>query len=86
MDEATANIDINTEAIIQKLIKEEFKDSTLITIAHRLNTVINSDRVLVLDFGEVKEFDTPHKLVANRTSMFSKLLKELEKEETENDS
>ena len=51
LDEATANIDIVTEQKIQELIKIEFKDATVITIAHRLNTIINSDKVLVLSYG-----------------------------------
>lgn len=55
MDEATANIDIKTEEIIQKLITEEFKDSTVITIAHRLNTILNSDKVIILEKGELVE-------------------------------
>ena len=49
LDEATANIDVVTEEKIQKLIEQEFQDSTVITIAHRLNTIIKSDKVLVLD-------------------------------------
>lgn len=53
MDEATASIDVNTERIVQKLIQEEFRDSTVITVAHRLNTVMKSDKILVLSFGEV---------------------------------
>jgi ABC-type multidrug transport system fused ATPase/permease subunit len=63
LDEATANIDVVTEQIIQKLISEEFKDSTMIVIAHRINTIINSDKVLVLSFGEVVEFDSPKTLI-----------------------
>ena len=62
MDEATANIDISTEQTIQKLISEEFKGSTVLTVAHRLNTIADSDRVLVLSFGEVVEFDKPRKV------------------------
>mmetsp|Transcript_34036 Transcript_34036/g.33205 ORF Transcript_34036/g.33205 Transcript_34036/m.33205 type:complete len:128 (-) Transcript_34036:41-424(-) len=53
LDEATANIDILTEQKIQELIHEEFKSSTVITIAHRINTIIKSDRVLVLSDGEI---------------------------------
>ena len=49
LDEATANIDVVTECKIQELISSEFKYSTVLTIAHRLNTIINSDRILVLD-------------------------------------
>jgi ATP-binding cassette subfamily C (CFTR/MRP) protein 1 len=51
LDEATSNIDIVTENKIQKLIHENFKDSTMLTIAHRLNTIINSDKILLLDHG-----------------------------------
>ena len=63
LDEATANIDVVTEEKIQKLIEEEFKESTVITIAHRLNTIIKSDKVLVLDQGSVQEYDTPQALM-----------------------
>ncbi len=59
LDEATANIDIVTEKKIQKLINEEFTSSTVITIAHRLNTIMNSDKVLVLSHGEIAEYDAP---------------------------
>lgn len=62
LDEATANIDIVTEKKIQKLINEEFTDSTVITIAHRLNTIMASDKVLVLSYGQVKEYDSPANL------------------------
>jgi ATP-binding cassette subfamily C (CFTR/MRP) protein 1 len=57
MDEATANIDIKTEEIIQKLITEEFKDSTVITIAHRLNTIQSCDKVIILEKGQVVQRD-----------------------------
>mmetsp|Transcript_19102 Transcript_19102/g.18734 ORF Transcript_19102/g.18734 Transcript_19102/m.18734 type:complete len:705 (+) Transcript_19102:2007-4121(+) len=83
MDEATANIDIKTEQIIQKLIHEEFEDSTVLTIAHRLNTIINSDRVLVLSRGEVQEFDDPQKLLEDQDSMFYSYANELKKHEEE---
>jgi ABC-type multidrug transport system fused ATPase/permease subunit len=59
LDEATANIDLRTEEIIQDLITNEFKDCTVITIAHRLQTIMSSDRVMVLSFGKVKEFEAP---------------------------
>ena len=76
MDEATANIDIKTEITVQKLITEEFKDSTVITVAHRLNTVLNSDKILVLGFGKVIEYDTPHNLENDENSEFYSLLNE----------
>ena len=63
LDEATANIDILTEKKIQELISSEFMKSTVITIAHRLNTIINSDRVLVLSYGRIKEYDKPSVLI-----------------------
>lgn len=54
VDEATANIDVRTESVIYKAMTEAFKHSTVITVAHRLNTVINSDRILVLEGGTLK--------------------------------
>ena len=71
-----------TEQKIQRLIELEFKDSTMITIAHRLNTIINSDRILVLSFGEVVEYDTPANLMKNPDSEFFLLLQELKKEQS----
>jgi len=59
LDEATANIDIETEQTIQKLIHEEFKGCTMLTIAHRLQTIIKSDKVLVMSYGKVAEYDSP---------------------------
>lgn len=80
LDEATANIDVVTEQAIQRLIAEEFKTSTVLTIAHRLNTIIASDKVLVVDDGRTAEFDSPQRLIDNSDSRFSKLLEELKKE------
>ena len=71
LDEATANIDVITEEAIQRLINEEFKNATLLTIAHRLNTIINNDIVLFLDKGRVLEYDSPQKLMANPNSQFA---------------
>lgn len=71
LDEATANIDVVTEQSIQKLINEEFKGATVLTIAHRLNTIIRSDKVLVMDKGRAIEFDSPKALMSNKSSVFS---------------
>ena len=79
LDEATANIDVVTEKKIQNLITCEFKYSTVLTIAHRLNTIINSDRVLVLDAGQCAEFGSPKSLIQNKESRFYNLLEELKK-------
>jgi len=63
MDEATASVDIETDAIIQQALRTKFNNSTVITIAHRLNTIIDYDKILVLSNGEVLEYDTPFNLL-----------------------
>ena len=63
MDEATAFIDNATERKLQQMINEDFREATVLTIAHRLGTVLDSDRVMVLSDGQVVEFDSPHNLV-----------------------
>ena len=67
MDEATASVDFETDSKIQTTIREEFTNSTLLCIAHRLRTIIDYDRVLVLDQGRVVEYDTPYNLISNTT-------------------
>ncbi|KAL7540817.1 hypothetical protein ACHAXR_012685 [Thalassiosira sp. AJA248-18] len=64
MDEATASIDNTTDAAIQQMIRENFSSATVLTIAHRLGTIMDSDRVLVLDDGNVAEFDSPAALIS----------------------
>lgn len=74
MDEPTANCDMATDALIQTMVREEFANSTVITIAHRLNTVIDSDKVLVLGDGQVLEYGRPSELLGNTDSHFSKMV------------
>ncbi|XP_031277497.1 putative ABC transporter C family member 15 [Pistacia vera] len=76
LDEATASVDSATDGIIQKIITQEFKNRTVVTIAHRIHTVIDSDLVLVLSDGRIAEYDTPKKLLEREDSFFSKLIKE----------
>lgn len=76
LDEATAAVDVQTDKIIQATIRREFKDKTIITIAHRLDTVMDSDRILSLDHGKVVEFDSPQKLLQNPDSIFYNLCKQ----------
>ena len=70
LDEATASIDYKTEEIIQKALNELLVNSTMICIAHRIKTVINADKILVLENGEIAEFDTPKNLLENKNSLF----------------
>ncbi|KAG0229963.1 hypothetical protein BGX31_006020 [Mortierella sp. GBA43] len=76
LDEATASVDLATDSLIQKAIRQDFEGSTVITIAHRLNTVIDYDRILVMDQGQVAEYDTPSALLSNPNSAFSKMVDE----------
>ncbi|CAM6100457.1 unnamed protein product [Calypogeia fissa] len=76
LDEASASLDITTDAIIQKAIRRQFAHCTVINVAHRIPTVIDSDRVLVFDAGHLKENDSPQNLLSNENSLFSKLVQE----------
>ncbi|KAK9870542.1 hypothetical protein WA026_008104 [Henosepilachna vigintioctopunctata] len=73
LDEATANMDEGMDEVIHSKIMELFKLSTVITVAHRLRTVMNSDRILVMDMGELVEFDTPQNLLNNTNGIFYKM-------------
>ncbi|KAL2609529.1 hypothetical protein R1flu_028102 [Riccia fluitans] len=76
LDEATASVDSQTDAVMQKIIRKEFESSTVVSIAHRIPTVIDSDRVLVLDAGRVKEYGSPSSLLNDPYSNFSSLVRE----------
>ncbi|XP_046426050.1 ATP-binding cassette subfamily C member 4-like isoform X4 [Neodiprion fabricii] len=76
LDEATANVDPNTDALIQRTIRRRFVDCTVLTVAHRLNTIMDSDRVLVMDGGRIVEFDHPHLLLKDRDGYFSQMVQQ----------
>lgn len=76
LDEATAAVDVETDAMLQSTLRAPmFSNRTIITIAHRINTILDSDRIIVLDKGEVKEFDSPAELVKSK-GLFYELVKE----------
>ncbi|KAJ6552936.1 P-loop containing nucleoside triphosphate hydrolase protein [Mycena capillaripes] len=81
MDEATASVDYATDELIGKTIRHEFKASTILTIAHRLRTVIDYDKIMLLDQGKIAEFDRPSVLLANKSSKFHALCKATGSEE-----
>lgn len=87
LDEATASVDHKTDQIIQETIRKNMSERTVITIAHRLNTIMDSDRILVLDKGEIKEFDTPERLLEAKGLFYGLYTAEAkeEKEEKEED-
>ncbi|XP_062194151.1 ABC transporter C family member 3-like [Phragmites australis] len=76
LDEATASVDTATDNLIQKTLRQQFSEATVITIAHRITSVLNSDMVLLLDNGVAVERDTPAKLLDDKSSLFSKLVEE----------
>ncbi|XP_076579274.1 ATP-binding cassette sub-family C member 4-like [Chaetodon auriga] len=81
IDEATANVDPRTDELIQKTIREKFRDCTVLTIAHRLNTIIDSDRILVLDAGKIHAYDDPYTLLQDPKGIFYKMVQQTGKQE-----
>lgn len=76
LDEATANLDGRTDHLIQQTIREQFANCTVLIIAHRLHTIMDSDRVLVMDAGRAVEFDHAHCLLQNNEGFLTKLVNE----------
>ncbi|XP_028799285.1 ABC transporter C family member 12 isoform X1 [Neltuma alba] len=74
LDEATAAVDVRTDALIQKTIRQEFKSCTMLIIAHRLNTIIDCNRILVIDTGKALEYSTPQELLLEEESAFCKMV------------
>lgn len=76
LDEATAAVDVETDALLQTTLRSPiFSNRTIITIAHRINTILDSDRIVVLEAGEVKEFDSPKELIRQK-GLFYQLVRE----------
>ncbi|CAG9768689.1 unnamed protein product [Ceutorhynchus assimilis] len=85
LDEATANVDPHTDTLIQRTIRQKFSDCSVLTIAHRLHTIMDSDKVLVMDAGRVVEFGHPHELLENKEDgVFYELVQQTGKTMAEN--
>jgi ATP-binding cassette subfamily C (CFTR/MRP) protein 1 len=78
--QATASVDADTDARIQRVFRSEFSDATCITVAHRLNTIMDSDYVLVMDDGLATEFDKPSSLLSKDDGVFKSLVDAWEEE------
>ncbi|KAG0355144.1 hypothetical protein BGZ54_001279 [Gamsiella multidivaricata] len=76
LDEATAAVDVETDELIQATIRKEFKDRTTLTIAHRIKTIMDSDKILVLEKGRVEEFESPQALLRRPNSLFYQLARQ----------
>uniref|UniRef100_A0A8C4ILC3 Multidrug resistance-associated protein 4 n=1 Tax=Dicentrarchus labrax TaxID=13489 RepID=A0A8C4ILC3_DICLA len=76
IDEATANVDPRTDSLIQQTIRDKFQECTVLTIAHRLNTIIDCDRILVLAAGRIQEYDQPYVLLQNQDGLFYQMVQQ----------
>ncbi|KAG5279033.1 hypothetical protein AALO_G00105370 [Alosa alosa] len=70
LDEATAAVDLETDTLIQSTIRSQFEDCTVLTIAHRLNTIMDYTKIIVMDKGNIKEMDSPANLISKRGHFF----------------
>ena len=78
LDEATSSVDYETDRQIQRTIREAFPGRTVLTIAHRINTILDSDKILVMQDGLVAEFAPPQELLADPNSIFSAIVRHAE--------
>ena len=76
LDEATASVDVRTDHLIQNTIRTQFRGCTVLTIAHRLKTILDYDKILLLDAGKVAEFNSPQNLLADSSSTFHSMCKD----------
>ena len=76
LDEATSAVDPQTDQLIQQTIRQVFKTNTILTIAHRIDTILDYDRILIMDKGTVLEYDRPDALLSNEKSRFSEIVQE----------
>ncbi|XP_015783925.1 multidrug resistance-associated protein 1 [Tetranychus urticae] len=76
LDEATAAVDVETDELIQETIRKEFKNCTIVTIAHRLNTIMDYDKIIVMDKGQIIEYDSPKNLLADTKTVFYSMAKD----------
>merc|ERR1712228_963152 len=76
LDEATSAVDPQTDQLIQQTIRQVFKTNTILTIAHRIDTILDYDRILIMDKGKVLEYDRPDALLSNERSRFSEIVQE----------
>lgn len=84
LDEATANVDPQTDTLIQTTIRRKFSDCTVLTIAHRLHTIMDSDKVLVMDAGRNVEFGHPYELLQREDGVFYQLVQQTGKAMADN--
>ena len=76
-------MDAETDAAIQNVMRNEFESATCITVAHRINTIMDSDKILVLKDGRAEEFDAPQELLKDETSVFSEIVRHAQADEEE---